>query len=58
MNYVEPGVEPTNLDGIVISRFNGTYIYIGCYQTVRRDPDSGRMAGAGDPRRGGAVIAL
>jgi gamma-glutamyltranspeptidase/glutathione hydrolase len=56
--YVEPGAEPTNLDGIVIARFNGPNLFFGGCQAVRRDPDSGRMVGAGDPRRGGAVIAV
>ncbi|MGH3985455.1 MAG: gamma-glutamyltransferase family protein [Pseudonocardiaceae bacterium] len=56
--YVEPGAEPTNLEGIVIARFNGPNVFFGGCQAVRRDPDSGRMVGAGDPRRGGAVIAV
>ena len=56
--YVEPGAEPTNLDGIVIARFNAPNVFFGGCQAVRRDPDSGRMVGAGDPRRGGAVIAV
>lgn len=56
--YVEPGAEPTNLKEIVIARFNGPSVFFGGCQAVRRDPDSGRMAGAGDPRRGGAVIAV
>lgn len=56
--YVEPGAEPTTLDGIVIARFTGPNIFFGGCQAVRRDPDSGRMVGAGDPRRGGAVIAV
>ena len=56
--YVEPGAEPTNLEGIVTARFNGLNVFFGGCQAVRRDPDSGRMVGAGDPRRGGAVIAV
>ncbi|MFN2534405.1 MAG: gamma-glutamyltransferase family protein [Pseudonocardiaceae bacterium] len=56
--YVEPGAEPTNLEGIVTARFNGRNVFFGGCQAVRRDPDSGRMVGAGDPRRGGAVIAV
>ena len=56
--YVEPGAEPTNLEEIVIARFTAPNIFFGGCQAVRRDPDSGRMAGAGDPRRGGAVIAV
>ncbi len=56
--YIEPGAEPTNLEGIVIARFNGPNVFFGGCQAVRRDPDSGRMVGAGDPRRGGAVIAV
>jgi len=56
--YVEPGAEPTNLDGIVIARFTEPNVFFGGCQAVRRDPDSGHMVGAGDPRRGGAVIAV
>jgi gamma-glutamyltranspeptidase/glutathione hydrolase len=55
--YVEPGAEPTDLEGIAIARFNGPNIFFGGCQAVRRDPE-GRMVGAGDPRRGGAVIAV
>jgi gamma-glutamyltranspeptidase / glutathione hydrolase len=56
--YVEPGAEPTDLEEIVIARFTAPNIFFGGCQAVRRDPDSGRMDGAGDPRRGGAVIAV
>ena len=56
--YVEPGAEPTNLEGIVTARFNGPDVFFGGCQAVRRDPNSGQMVGAGDPRRGGAVIAV
>jgi gamma-glutamyltranspeptidase/glutathione hydrolase len=56
--YVEPGAEPTNLEEIVIARFTAPNIFFGGCQAVRRYPDSGRMTGAGDPRRGGAVIAV
>jgi gamma-glutamyltranspeptidase/glutathione hydrolase len=56
--YVEPGAEPTNVDGIVTARFTEPNLFFGGYQAVRRDPDSGRMDGAGNPRRGGAVIAV
>jgi gamma-glutamyltranspeptidase / glutathione hydrolase len=56
--YVEPGAEPANLEGIAIARFTGLNVFFGGCQAVRRDPDSGRMVGAGDPRRGGAVVAV
>lgn len=56
--YVEPGAEPTELEGIAIARFNGPNVFFGGCQAARRDPDSGRMVGAGDPRRGGAAIAV
>jgi gamma-glutamyltranspeptidase/glutathione hydrolase len=56
--YVEPGAEPTDLDGIAIARFGGPNLFFGGCQAVRRDPASGRMVGAGDPRRGGAVIVV
>jgi gamma-glutamyltranspeptidase/glutathione hydrolase len=56
--YVEPGAEPTDLEGIAIARFNGPNLFFGGCQAVRRDPGSGQMVGAGDPRRGGTVIAV
>jgi gamma-glutamyltranspeptidase/glutathione hydrolase len=56
--YVEPGAEPADLEGIAIARFDGPNLFFGGCQAVRRDPASGRMAGAGDPRRGGAVIVV
>jgi gamma-glutamyltranspeptidase/glutathione hydrolase len=56
--YVEPGAEPTDLEGIAIARFNGPNLFFGGCQAVQRDPGSGQMVGAGDPRRGGAVIAV
>jgi gamma-glutamyltranspeptidase/glutathione hydrolase len=56
--YVEPGAEPTDLEEIVIARFTAPNIFFGGCQAVRRDPDSGRMTGAGDPRRGGFVVAV
>jgi len=56
--YAEPGAEPTNREGVVIERFTGPHVFFGGCQAVRRDPDSGRMVGAGDPRRGGAVITV
>ncbi len=31
-------------------------VFFGGAQAVRRDPASGELAGAGDPRRGGAVV--
>jgi gamma-glutamyltranspeptidase/glutathione hydrolase len=49
--YVEPGAEPTDLEGIAIARFNGSNLFFGGCQAVRRDPGSGQMVGAGDPRR-------
>ena len=56
--YVEPGAEPTDLEGIAVARFNGPNLFFGGCQAVRRDPVSGKMVGAGDSRRGGAVIAV
>jgi gamma-glutamyltranspeptidase/glutathione hydrolase len=32
-------------------------VFFGGVQAVERDPGTGALTGAGDPRRGGAVVA-
>ncbi len=56
----EPGVDPEALarieaSGQEVFRWNQRNLFFGGVQIVTRDPDTGRLDGAGDPRRGGAV---
>jgi len=56
----EPGVNEDALralqrDGWRLRRWQERNLYFGGVQAVVRDPASGALAGAGDPRRGGAV---
>ncbi|MCB0871179.1 MAG: gamma-glutamyltransferase [Solirubrobacterales bacterium] len=56
----EPGVDDEALarieaTGQEVFRWNERNLFFGGVQIVTRDPDSGKLDGAGDPRRGGAV---
>ena len=53
--YVEPGVDESALAGRELARFRERSLFFGGVQAVRRDPAGGGLAGAADPRRGGAV---
>jgi len=56
--YVEPGVDvphgAVGADPVV--RFREPNLFFGGVQVVGRDPLSGALSAAGDPRRGGAVV--
>lgn len=56
--YAEPGVElPASVvDGGPLVRFRERNLFFGGVQVVARDPLSGALSAAGDPRRGGAVV--
>jgi gamma-glutamyltranspeptidase/glutathione hydrolase len=56
--YTEPGIDggPLTAAGYTLSRFRDRNLFFGGCQAVERDPETGAMAGAGDPRRGGAVV--
>ena len=57
--YSEPGV-PVALLGSnphEILNFRAPSMFFGGVQAVCRDVESGRLAGAGDPRRGGVAVA-
>jgi gamma-glutamyltranspeptidase/glutathione hydrolase len=59
----EPGVDEEALrglerDGWPVQRWRERNLYFGGVQAVARDPDSGEFSGGGDPRRGGAAIAV
>ena len=56
----EPGVDPEALSSIEsggqeVFRWTSRNLFFGGVQVVTRDPESGRLDGGGDPRRGGAV---
>ncbi len=55
--YVEPGVDVAGLEAQdrAIVRFSARNLFFGGAQAVQRDPATGALSGAGDPRRGGAV---
>jgi gamma-glutamyltranspeptidase/glutathione hydrolase len=54
--YAEPGIDLTGLDvgGRTLAPFRARNLFFGGAQAVERDRTSGRLSGAGDPRRGGA----
>lgn len=61
--HSEPGFRPESLDelerrGYRVLRWKGLNLYFGGAQAVRRDAATGRMSGAGDPRRGGAAVVV
>jgi gamma-glutamyltranspeptidase / glutathione hydrolase len=56
--YAEPGVDGGLLEGAgyALSWFRDRNLFFGGCQAVERDARTGAPAGAGDPRRGGAVV--
>jgi gamma-glutamyltranspeptidase/glutathione hydrolase len=54
--YVEPDVDEAPLREHELARFRDRNLFFGGVQAVRRDPATGALTGAGDPRRGGAVV--
>jgi gamma-glutamyltranspeptidase/glutathione hydrolase len=56
--YVEPGVPVEQLgDAVEVVQFRDRNVFFGGAQAVEHDPATGRMTGAGDPRRGGVAVA-
>jgi gamma-glutamyltranspeptidase/glutathione hydrolase len=57
--YAEPGVDERALRaaGREIAPFRAPNLFFGGVQAVERDPHTGRLTGAGDPRRGGVAVA-
>jgi gamma-glutamyltranspeptidase/glutathione hydrolase len=56
----EPGIDPEALRriearGATVARRPAINLFFGGVQAVARDPRTGELSGAGDPRRGGAV---
>ena len=61
--HAEPGFSRRALDelerrGYRLVRWKGLNLYFGGAQAVRRDPATGSLSGAGDPRRGGAAVVV
>jgi gamma-glutamyltranspeptidase/glutathione hydrolase len=56
--YTEPGIAPEGLDagGRTLAPFRARNLFFGGVQAVERDVATGRLTGAGDPRRGGAAV--
>jgi len=57
--YVEPGIalDAGALGGRRLAPFRARNLFFGGVQAVQRDPATGALTGAGDPRRGGAAVA-
>ena len=57
--YVEPGVDvgPLTAAGRAVAPFRAPNLFFGGVQAVERDPATGAVTGAGDPRRGGVAVA-
>jgi gamma-glutamyltranspeptidase/glutathione hydrolase len=57
--YTEPGIDLSGaqLAGRTHAPFRAPNLFFGGAQAVERDPRTGRLTGAGDPRRGGAAVA-
>jgi gamma-glutamyltranspeptidase / glutathione hydrolase len=58
--YAEPGVpiEELGPTGHELVRFRSRNVFFGGVQAIRRDPRTGEVSGAGDPRRGGVAVVV
>ena len=54
--YAEPGIE--DIAGRQVVRFREPNLFFGGCQAVERHHTTGAFSGGGDPRRGGAVVAV
>jgi gamma-glutamyltranspeptidase/glutathione hydrolase len=57
--FTEPGVDVAALEQgeWTVNPFRSQNVFFGGVQAVERDAATGRLTGAGDPRRGGAALA-
>jgi gamma-glutamyltranspeptidase/glutathione hydrolase len=57
--FTEPGIDVAALRaaGREVREFRAPNLFFGGVQAVERDPVTGALSGAGDPRRGGAAVA-
>jgi gamma-glutamyltranspeptidase / glutathione hydrolase len=60
MVYAEPGVDlgPLIAQRQPVERFRARNLFFGGAQAVLHDPDTGRLSGAADPRRGGSAVIV
>lgn len=58
--YAEPGIDVALLgpEHGPVAAFRDVNVFFGGCQAVHRDPATGELSGAGDPRRGGAVVTV
>ena len=61
--HVEPGFSTAAVDelerrGYRVVRWKGLNLFFGGTQAALRDPATGELAGAGDPRRGGVAVVV
>jgi gamma-glutamyltranspeptidase / glutathione hydrolase len=54
----EDGLRMLEAAGIPVVRWQRPNLFFGGVQAVTREPSSGRLRGAGDPRRGGAAVVV
>jgi gamma-glutamyltranspeptidase / glutathione hydrolase len=59
----EPGIDGAALDlleqaGWTVRRWSELNLFFGGVQAVARNPDTGRLTGGGDPRRGGVATVV
>jgi len=59
----EPGVDEGALDRLeqsdwTVRRWSELNLFFGGVQAVARNPDTGRLTGGGDPRRGGVATVV
>ena len=54
--YAEPGIE--DIAGRTMVRFRERNLFFGGCQAAERHHGTGAFSGGGDPRRGGAVVAV
>ena len=57
--FTEPGIDDELLRraGRTVNPFRSRNLFFGGVQAVERDPATGAVTGAGDPRRGGVAVA-
>ena len=54
--YAEPGIPVEELGDVKVVRFRDRNVFFGGAQAIEYDIATGRMTGAGDPRRGGVAV--
>ena len=57
--YAEPGaaLDALRFDPYEVQHFRAPNMFFGGVQAISRDPRSGALCGAGDPRRGGVAVS-